>query len=140
MTELEPERVAIKFVNEINRHDVEALSALMAPDFRFFDTLGQESRGRDRAREAWTAFFARLPDYRIVIRDHLAQGSVVALFGGVSATIPGGSRWTAPVAWRAVIRDHLVAEWQLYSEFEPARRALAQGQPPPAVARDSGRG
>lgn len=129
-TDPEPERVALRFVNEINRHDVAALDQLMSGDFRFVDALGQEVRGKERMHEAWTSYFAMFPDYRIAIREHLALGPVVALFGTASGTAArngepaGPARWTLPAAWRAVIREGRVSEWQVYADNEPVWKAL----------------
>ncbi|HYA58361.1 MAG TPA: nuclear transport factor 2 family protein [Thermoplasmata archaeon] len=132
MPELDPERIVLRFVNEINRHDVEALQSLMAPDFRFVDSVGQEVHGRERMREAWTAYFERFPDYRILIREHLTVGSVVALFGTASGTyavngqLPHQNHWTVPAAWRALIRNEHVAEWQVYVDNEPVRKVIGE--------------
>jgi ketosteroid isomerase-like protein len=135
MPELEPDRLAIKYVNEINRHDLEAMSALMAPDFWFIDSMGQEVRGRERMIEAWKSYFATYPDYRIVLRDHLTMGSVVALFGTASGTVavgaelPHANRWSLPAAWRAVVRGGQLAEWQVYADNEPVRKILGARRP-----------
>lgn len=135
MPELDPDRLAIKYVNEINRHDLDALSALMTPDFWFIDSVGQEVRGRERMVDAWKAYFARFPDYRIVLRDHLTLGSVVALFGTASGTLavngelPHANRWSLPAAWRAVVRGGHLAEWQVYADHEPVRKLLAARPP-----------
>jgi len=131
MSEADPERVAIRFVNEINRHDVAALIAMMAPDFRFVDSLGQEVRGIDRMRAAWVAYFALFPDYRITIREHLGLGQVVALFGTASGTLaehgelPIRNRWTLPAAWRAVVREGRVVDWQVYADNQPVAKLLS---------------
>jgi SnoaL-like domain len=130
MTGLDPDRIALRFVNEINRHDVAALSTLMSADFRFVDGLGQEVRGKDRMREAWTDYFAMFPDYRIAVRDHLTLGPVVAFFGQASGTLAVGAelpvqnRWSTPAAWRAVVRDGLVTEWQVFADNEPVRKVI----------------
>ncbi len=129
MAEHDPDRIALRFVNEINRHDVGALVAMMAPDFRFVDELGQELRGRDRMSASLSAQFSKFPDYHVVIRDHLAMGATVALFGTASGTRagPGAARerWALPVAWRAVVREGQVAEWQVYTDPEPLHVAGA---------------
>jgi ketosteroid isomerase-like protein len=134
MTEADPERVALRFVNEINLHDVPALTAMMAPDFRFVDSLGQEVRGPDRMRAAWVAYFAMFPDYQIVIRTHLSSGQVVALFGTASGTLAvkgelhHRNRWTIPAAWRAVVQEGRVVDWQVYADNQPVQKILdAQG-------------
>jgi ketosteroid isomerase-like protein len=134
MAGADSERVAIRFVNEINRHDVAALAAMMAPDFRFVDGLGQEVRGVERMRAAWTSYFALFPDYRITIREHLSLGQVVALFGTASGTLaergelPTRNRWTLPAAWRAVVREGRIVDWQVYADNQPVSKLLsAQG-------------
>lgn len=131
MVETDPDRIALRFVNEINRHDVSTLFELMAPNFRYVDGLGQETRGRERMREAWTVYFGQFPDYHVVIRDHLVLGPVVALFGTATGTFAEGgevsprSRWSVPVAWRAVVREGKVEEWQVYTDSEPMRRSMS---------------
>ena len=128
MADSTPDRIALHFVNEINRHDVTALMELMALNFRFVDERGLEMRGRERMRETWAGYFAQFPDYRLVKRDHLVLGPVVALFGTASGTLAEGAelpprnRWTVPIAWRAVVRDGRVEEWQVYTDPEPVRR------------------
>jgi hypothetical protein len=135
MTGLDPDRIALRFVNEINRHDVAALSTLMSADFRFVDGLGQEVRGKERMCEAWSAYFAKFPDYRIVVRDHLTLGPVVAFFGTASGTyavgadLPVHNRWSTPAAWRAVVHEGLVTEWQVYADNDPVRKLI--GSKPP---------
>lgn len=131
MVESDPDRLALRFVNEINRHDVAALFELMAPDFHYVDGRGQETRGRDRMREVWTEYFRRFPDCRVVIHDHLVVGPVVGLFGTASGTLaeggelPSRNRWSLSVAWRAVVREGRVEEWHVYADSEPVRKLTA---------------
>jgi ketosteroid isomerase-like protein len=130
MTQSDPERVAIRFVNEINRHDVPAITALMSSDFRFVDSLGQEVHGVERMGAGWVAYFALFPDYQITIREHFSVGQLVALFGTASGTLAEGSElprrnhWSLPASWRAVVRDGRVVEWQVYSDNTPVQRLL----------------
>jgi ketosteroid isomerase-like protein len=139
MNDTDPDHIVIKFVNEINRHDVDAILALSAPDFVFVDSLGHEVRGPERMREAWKAYFEMFPDYRVVIREHLSVGAEVALFGtasgtlAVGGTLPHEGHWSLPAAWRAVVRDRHVAEWRVYADNEPVRRILG-GTPPESAS------
>ena len=137
MSEPDPVRVALKFVNEINRHDVAALLALVATDHVFVDSLGQELRGRERLSAAWTAYFEMFPDYRVVIDDHFGAGPNVGLFGTASGTLrgpdgglPPDRRWKIPAAWHAVVRDGRVERWQVYADNDPVRRIVAAARPP----------
>jgi len=131
MPESDVVRAALRFVNEINRHDVAALLNLMSEDHLFVDALGQEVRGKDRLREAWNGYFTLVPDYRIVIEDHMQAGLVVGLFGSAAGTLSVGGvlapsgRWKTPAAWRAVVRDGRIERWQVFADNEPVRKLLA---------------
>jgi ketosteroid isomerase-like protein len=130
MTPSDPERVAIRFVNEINRHDVSAISSMMSADFRFVDSLGHEVRGVEQMRAGWVAYFDQFPDYHIAIQTHVGVGQVVALFGTASGTLAEGhgllreSHWNIPAAWRVVVRDGRVVDWQVYADNTPVHRLL----------------
>jgi len=102
----------------------------MTLDHLFADSQGIEVRGREPMREGWRAYFAMVPDYHIAVTDHLENGPVVALFGRANGTYaPGGrilsqNRWETPAAWKAVVRDGLIAEWRVYADNEPMRRLI----------------
>ncbi len=129
MVESDIVRVALRFVNEINRHDVLALLAMISNDHVFVDSQGQELRGRDRLADAWTTYFGRFPDYRIVIEDHMQWGVVVGLFGTASGTLRGPSgevpppnRWKIPAAWKVIVRNGRIERWQVFADNEAVRR------------------
>ncbi len=130
MTEPDVVRTVIRFVNEINRHDLPAMLALVSADHVFVDGLGHEVRGRERLREAWEAYFALFPDYRILIEDHLQAGIVVGLFGSASGTfavngeLSPSRRWKIPAAWKAIVREERVERWQVYADNEPVRNIM----------------
>lgn len=119
-----------QFIACINRQDVEGLCRLMTPDYLFVDSLGIEVRGREPMREGWRAYFATVPDYHIALTDHLETESVAALFGWAGGTYAHGVRmltencWQTPAAWKAVVRDGLIAEWRVYADNEPIRRLM----------------
>jgi len=130
MPEADAVRIVLRFVNEINRHDVSAMLALASPDHQFIDALGHELRGHERIREAWLAYFDWFPDYRILIEDHLQAGIVVGLFGSASGTLAVDGelsptrRWKIPAAWRAIVRDEHVERWQVFADNEPVWKIL----------------
>jgi ketosteroid isomerase-like protein len=136
VTEAEIVRVALKFANEINRHDVDGLVALLSDDHLFVDALGQEVHGRDKLRAAWRAYFDLFPDYHIDVRETFQSGRVVALLGSASGTLMvdgqarAENRWKVPAAWRAVVDHGQVVHWQVYVDNEPARKILATRSPP----------
>lgn len=131
MTETEIVRLALRFANEINRHDVDSLIALVSDDHLFVDALGQEVHGREKLRAAWRAYFELFPDYHVDVRETFQAGRVVALFGTASGTLwvngqsRSENRWKVPAAWRAVVDQGRIVHWQVYADNEPARRILA---------------
>jgi ketosteroid isomerase-like protein len=122
--------VALRFVNEINRHDVESLLALLTDDHLMIDSDGAEIRGRERLRAAWAECFRAFPDYHLGVKEWFQNGRTVGMFGIASGTfavggqLPAENRWRAPAAWRAVVRDHQIAVWQVYSDRAPALRSM----------------
>jgi hypothetical protein len=117
-------------VNEINRHDVESLMALLTEDHVTIDAEGVEVRGRDRLRTLWSDCFRAFPDYHLGVKEWFQNGRTVGMFGTASGTfavgdqLPAENRWRAPAAWRAVVRDHRIAQWQVYLDRAPALKSM----------------
>ncbi len=123
---------AFAFVEQINAHDSSALATLMTLDHRFVDSLGAVTEGRDKMRAGWRQYFEMVPDYRVDVTQSFTDGAVVALLGSARGTYSQHGRltsdgaWQTPAAWRAVVRDGLVAEWQVYADNEPIRQRMRQ--------------
>ena len=135
MSTREPVEVVLAFLDRISARDVDGLCALMTEDHLLVDGLGNRMRGRDVMRKAWTTYFALFPDYRVSHAEIFSQGEVVAAFGSAEGTyavngkLPKENHWSAPAAWRAIVRDGLVAEWQVYADNQAARKIM--GSPTP---------
>jgi len=137
MTGSEQLRTALKLVNEINRHDVPAIVALLARDHLWVEPSGREVRGPDRARDGWVHVFARFPEYHIAIEDALEAGPVVGMMGVVTGAVPAAAgpitpaqRWRVSAAWKVVVRDGRVERFQAFSDEEPIRRLESLPAPP----------
>src|ERR1700694_1924433 len=96
--------VAREFVKRINAHDVEALVALMSPNYVFADSLGNEFPSAT-AREGCKQYFSMVPDYWIQLSNVAADGDSALLFGRAGDTfVPSGgtldirNHWEAPEA------------------------------------------
>ncbi len=119
-----------RFVDHINRHDVAALTALMTPDHRFVDSLGSAVVGRETMRQGWRQYFQMVPDYHINITRSFMDGPEVVLLGSATGTysrdgqLRAADSWQTPAAWRALVHDGLVAEWQVYADNEPIRERM----------------
>ena len=72
------------------------------------------------------------PDYWIRADSLLAKDGLVLAAGQAAGSIDGTS-WQTPTAWKAVIRDGKVAEWQVFADNKPVYEILAKrerGQQP----------
>ncbi len=129
------EAVARAFVDAINGHDVEAICALMTPEHRFIDSLGNVVEGREKMRAAWKGYFGMVPDYTIAIEEVHGDASIVVMFGQAGGTYaPSGelqpeNRWKTPAAFRARIEAGKVAEWRVYADNEPIRQLMVRNAP-----------
>lgn len=120
----EARRVNESFIAAINAHDVAAVTDLMTEDHRFVDATGAAHVGRERMRAAWQSYFAAFPEYRIDPETTLAVGGTVAVFGWAS-----GPSWRIPAAWKAIVRNGLVFEWQVCCDVEPMLRSIGRDRP-----------
>jgi len=123
----EPASVTRRFVEAVNARDADKILAQTTDDHVFIDSLGFRTAGRGPLREAWTAYFKMVPDFRISLDQVIEHGEVVVAFGAASGTWKGKApprpedRWSTPAAWRAVVRAGQVAEWRVYADLEPLR-------------------
>jgi ketosteroid isomerase-like protein len=116
------------FVERINAHDVDGLSACLREDHRFIDSLGTVITGRETLRQGWAGYFQLVADYQVTIHE-MAVGDPSLLLVGTAAGRSGGAAWLIPAAWRAVVRAGQVAEWQVYADNEPLRASLRSKNP-----------
>ena len=131
MAALSAQVIVLAFVDAINRKDVNRLCELMTDDHLFVDSLGNMVSGKEAMRKGWIEYFYMTPDFTISCSDVVQNGSLVGLFGVARGTYAVGgklldeNRWEMPAAWKAVVRDNLVAEWRVYADNEPVRRVMA---------------
>jgi ketosteroid isomerase-like protein len=130
-----PVDTVIAFLEQINARSVDGLCGLMAKDHVFLDGLGNRMQGREAMRKGWAGYFQMFPDYRVSHTDIFSQGDVVAAFGfaegtlAVKGELPKENHWSVPTAWRAVVRDGLIAEWQVYADNQSARKIMGVQNP-----------
>ncbi len=123
---------ALAFIEAINSGGIGAMTGLMSENHRFIDALGVEIRGRSAMRKAWIEYSVMIPDYRITVDQVFVSGTTAAIFGRASGTFsPDGklhprNHWEIPAAWRVVVRDGKIAEWQVYADNEPVRTIIAR--------------
>ena len=116
-----------EFVRCINAHDPKGIVSLCTADHIFIDSLGSQLSGCERLEQAWAGYFSLFPDYRIDVEAAASQNAVVLACGFASATHAASkTSWRIPAAWRAVVRDGQIAEWQVYADNKPVYELLAE--------------
>jgi uncharacterized protein (TIGR02246 family) len=118
-----PLTVARAFVDAINRRSPDEIAGLMTEDHVFIDSLGMRVTGREQMRKGWEAYFRMVPDYSITVEETFGNDSVVVMLGSAQGTY-AGTGWRTPGAWRAVVRQSLLAEWRVYADNEPIRQLM----------------
>ena len=116
-----------EFVRRINAHDPKGVVSLCTDDYIFIDSLGSQISGRDVLEQGWAGYFSLFPDYRIDFEVAAAQNAVVLASGFASATHATSKKsWRIPAAWRALVRDGQIAEWQVYADNKPVYEMLSE--------------
>jgi ketosteroid isomerase-like protein len=119
------------FVKQINAHNVDGIAALMTEDHVFTNAYGNVYCGREEMEAGWVGYFSMFPDFRISVEEMIQDNDTVAVFGTASGTyfaheqMLDKNRWEIPAAWRAVIKNGLIAEWRVYTDFAPVRQIIA---------------
>ena len=120
------------FIQSINQHDAAKLRELMSEDHLFVDALGETVKGREQMGNAWEAYFQIIPDYEVITETLLQEGNIVGVFGtaqgnyAVDGRLPAENHWKIPVAWRAMVKKNLIAEWRVYADNEPLRYIMGR--------------
>ena len=135
MAEKEPVAVVLDFMERINSEDVDSICAAMTPDHVFVDALGARIVSREAMRTGWRMYHEMIPDYKVSHEEILAKDDTVAVFGTARGTFAVDGKlkkenfWEIPAAWKAVVRDGLVAHWQVFADNQPVRKLMSDSAP-----------
>jgi|SRR5262245_32125190 len=119
-------------IRAINGRRVDRITALLTDNHRFIDSLGNVVRGSKDVATGFAAYFQMVPDYRIDVVHMLTAGNTVLVWGSARGSyVPQGrdtaiGHWQVPAAWRAIVRQGRVAEWQVYVDNEPVRALMRE--------------
>jgi len=114
--------VVLDFINAINSSDVDRMYGLMAENHLFIDSQDNRMNGKENMKQAWIAYFAMFPDYKIEINDLVKKDSLICVFGYASGTYKdiktndNSNYWRIPAAWTAVVLDNKLKQWQVYAD------------------------
>jgi len=113
-----PKVVFERMIEAANRHDLEAMVACFAPDFRSEQPFHPERNftGQAGVRNNWSFFFSTMPDFRVDILSEVIEGDTVwaeLLYHGTQ--VDGTRQVTRGVTIQAIQADQIV--WaRLYIE------------------------
>jgi len=110
------EHLATRWIDAINRRDIDDLSALAAPQHRFFVEGEEPTVGRDRIRNAWRGYFDAYPMYRIYVDEQYEKPDALFLIGHTTGSHVPTDLEEVPssVIWRCEIADDKILEWSIY--------------------------
>jgi ketosteroid isomerase-like protein len=115
-------KIALCFVEAINRADTDKIYDLMSDDHLFIDTQDNRMIGKDNMKQCWIEYFKLFPDYKIEIEDIFEKEESVCLFGHAGGTYrniqddANSNYWRVPAAWKAIVRNNLIKQWQVYAD------------------------
>lgn len=74
-----PRDIFVRMIEAANRHDLEAMAACFAPDYRSELPFTPERNftGRASVRNNWSIFWATMPDFRVEILSMAVEGNTV---------------------------------------------------------------
>jgi predicted enzyme related to lactoylglutathione lyase len=121
------------FVTAINARDPDRLYDLMASDHVFVDSIGNQIQGSEACRDAWRGYFKLFPNYTVELTDCLETEHLVMASGFAM-----GAQWRIPAAWKVLLKDDRVAQWQVFADtkipFESLEKPLAAEDFPRATS------
>jgi ketosteroid isomerase-like protein len=122
---MKPAEIFKLWLSAINSHDVTGLASLMTVEHVFVDSLGNRVRGASSMEACWRAYFGMCPDYWIRA-DHVIAADDTILAAGEAGGAIDGESWRTPAAWKAVIRDGRVLEWQVFADNKAVYEILGR--------------
>lgn len=127
MTEpLPPVAVAVSFVDQINRQDLDALAALMSTDHRLEVFDEEPLAGRSANTNAWRGYFESFPRYAIYPHRITESNGRVAILGHTTGShlgLPDDEERTLTLIWIADVDNGTVTRWKLVEDSPTNRTA-----------------
>jgi ketosteroid isomerase-like protein len=113
-----PRGVFERMIEAANRHDLEAMVACYAPDFRSEQPFHPERNfiSPEGVRRNWGHFFATMPDHRVEVLDMVVVGDTVWAELRFHGTLADGTHQTTQGVTLVGIRADQFAWARLYIE------------------------
>ena len=117
-THSSPKVVFERMIQAANRHDLEAMVACFAPDFRSEQPLHPERAftGQPGVRNNWSFFFTTIPDIQVVVLGEVEEGDTVWAELHYHGTQTDGKKFTVRGVTIQGIQADQIAWARLYVE------------------------
>ncbi len=122
-TQSSPKLVFERLIQATNRHDLEAMVACFAPDYRSEQPLHPERdfTGQAGVRKNWSFFFTTIPDIQIEVLNEVEEGDTVWAELHYYGTQTDGKKFNVKGVTISGIRGEQIARMKLY--IEPVQEA-----------------
>lgn len=122
--------IVIRFITAINNQNLDSIAGLLSDDHNFTDSLGNVFRGKEIMIKGWKNYFQLFPDYKIDLGEVYSNENKVVFIGKASGTYKLGedsssrNHWEINAAWRALVVDNKIKEWQVFGDNKPVYEIL----------------
>ena len=133
----QPVAVVLRFIDCINRRDVEGMGRLMSAGHELRVFSEEPVVGREANLEAWRGYADSFPDYVIYPRQIGEDGGVVSVLGyttGSHLGLPDEKERRLTLIWQASVTDGLLDNWTLWGDSPESRRKSGLPGEPDEVA------
>lgn len=117
--------VVIRFITAINSRNINMISAMMADDHQFTDSLGNIYRGKETMIKGWAEYLSLFPNYKIETDEIYENENKIMFTGKASGTYSRvenfleENHWEINAAWRALVINGKIKEWQVFGDNKP---------------------
>ena len=113
-----PQVVFERMIQAANRHDLDAMVACFAADFRSEQPFHPERNfvGQPGVRKNWSFFFSMIPDFRVEILNEVVEGDTVWAELHYHGTQVDGKKHATPGVTISGIQGEQIAWSRLYIE------------------------
>lgn len=121
----QPVAVVLRFIDCINRQDIEGLSRLMSEYHELRVYRETPVVGIEPNVEGWRGYAGSFPEYVIYPRQISESGGVVTVLGhttGSHLNLPDEEESQLTLIWQAKVTDGLLDDWVLLEDTPENRR------------------
>jgi len=127
-------KTVLKYIESINRADLDKIAQMMDDDYVFVDAGNLRYEGKDIMIRGWKGYFMLFPDYSIEVQTITGNDSDIGLFGYSSGTYKGletiddRNYFRIPTSWMVKLEGDKVRHWQVYNESKMVEDIINQNK------------